>query len=210
MSDSSTIAIVDDEAPTVRALSRLLRAKGFSVLPFHAPEIFLAAMATARVDCAVLDLSMPGLGGLEVQEQLKTLGVSLPVIFLTGQGDIPTSVRAIKAGAVNFLTKPVDEFDLLAAVHTAIAESSRARASDHALADLRARAANLTPRELEVLQHVIAGRLNKQIAATLGVGEQTVKVHRMHITEKLAITSVAELVRAAARLEINPVTVVGD
>jgi FixJ family two-component response regulator len=204
MSDPATIGLVDDEPGMLRALSRLLRAKGFAVRTFESSEVFLANLADARLDCVVLDVAMPGLNGLDLQVRLKILGARLPIIFLTGQGDIPTSVRAIKAGAVNFLTKPVAQEELLAALHIGLMEGERDRAKNELLADLRARMERLTPRELEVLRQVITGKLNKQMAADLGVGEMTIKIHRMRITEKMGLVSVAELVRAAQQLGIAP------
>jgi FixJ family two-component response regulator len=204
MSNHATIGLVDDEPGMLRALTRLLRMKGFSVRAFESPKVFLAGLADVRLDCVVLDVGMPELNGLDLQVRLKILGARLPIIFLTGQGDIPMSVRAIKAGAVNFLTKPVEEEELLAAVHAALVEGERDRAKNKLLAGLQARMERLTPRELEVLRHVITGKLNKQMAADLGVGEMTIKIHRMRITEKMGLVSVAELVRAAQRLGIAP------
>jgi FixJ family two-component response regulator len=204
MSDPATIGLVDDEPGMLRALRRLLRMKGFAVRTFESPEVFLAGIADAHLDCVVLDVAMPGLNGLDLQVRLKILDARLPVIFLSGQGDIPMSVRAIKAGAVNFLTKPVEQKELLAAVQVALMEGERDQAKNKLLADLRARMERLTPRELEVLRHIITGKLNKQMAAALGVGEMTIKIHRMRITEKMGLASVAELVRAAQQLGIEP------
>jgi len=188
----------------LRALQRLLTLEGFQVRTFTSAEAFLFGPPEERVDCLVLDVSMPGLSGLELQARLKDAGRNLPIVFLTGQGDIPMSVRAIQAGAINFLTKPVNDADLLHAVHFALAEAERLQAAESELVGLRKRLARLTPRELEVLRHVIAGKLNKQIAASLGTGEQTIKVHRMRVTEKMGMASVAELVRAASRLNLPP------
>ena len=204
MTVSATIGLVDDEPGMLRALRRLLRAEGFEVRTFTSADDFLQHGASQPLDCLVLDVAMPGRCGLDLQEHLRRSGARLPIVFLTGQGDIPMSVRAIKAGAVNFLTKPVNDTQLLEAVRAAVAEAARSRSEDQELAGLRARLDQLTPRELEVLRHVIAGQLNKQIAAQLGTGEQTIKVHRMRITEKMGMPSVAELVRAAARLGIDP------
>jgi FixJ family two-component response regulator len=204
MSNHATIGLVDDEPGMLRALTRLLRMKGFSVRAFESPKVFLAGLADVRLDCVVLDVGMPELNGLDLQVRLKILGARLPIIFLTGQGDIPMSVRAIKAGAVNFLTKPVEEEELLAAVHAALVEGERDRAKNKLLAGLQARMERLTPRELEVLRHVITGKLNKQMAADLGVSEMTIKIHRMRITEKTGLVSVAELVRATQQLGIAP------
>ncbi len=204
MTHIPTIGLVDDEPEMLRALRRLLLEAGFHVRTFGSAEDFLQQFTSASLDCVVLDVSMPGLGGLDVQERLNQAGVVLPVIFLTGRGDIPTSVRAIKAGAVNFLTKPVERAELLAALRVALTEGAFRRAKEAELAEERARLALLTPRELEVLRHVIKGQLNKQIAADLGTSEQTIKVHRMHITEKMGMASVAELVHATARLGVLP------
>jgi FixJ family two-component response regulator len=204
MSDPATIGLVDDEPGMLRALRRLLRMKGFAVRTFASPEVFLAGLADAHLDCVVLDVAMPGLNGLDLQVRLKILDARLPVIFLSGQGDIPMSVRAIKAGAVNFLTKPVEQKELLAAVQVALMEGERDQAKNKLLADLRARMERLTPRELEVWRHVITGKLNKQMAADLGVGEMTIKIHRMRITEKMGLASVAELLCAAQQLGIEP------
>lgn len=205
MNPAPVIGLVDDEPGMLKALQRLLGAEGFAVRAFASAADFLERGSVEPLDCLVLDVAMPGLSGLDLQAQLRRRGARLPIVFLTGQGDIPMSVRAIQAGAVNFLTKPVDASALLAAVRAALEEARRIQHDERALADLRQRFARLTPREIEVLRHVIAGKLNKQIAADLGTGEQTIKVHRMRITEKLGRPSVAELVRAAERLGIEPV-----
>jgi FixJ family two-component response regulator len=204
MSQIPIIGLVDDEPGMLKALRRLLTAEGFHVRAFASAAEFVRGEDRAQVDCLVLDVSMPGLTGLELQEHLNREDARLPVVFLTGQGDIPMSVRAIKAGAVNFLTKPVTDTDLLAAVHAALAEARRLQDERRALAGLRQRLATLTPREREVLRHVITGKLNKQIAADLGTSEQTIKIHRMRLTAKLGLTSVAELVRAMERLGVEP------
>lgn len=204
MNPTATIALVDDEPGLRKALQRLLHAEGFAVRTFASAAAFLARDPSTPVDCAILDVSMPGMSGLELQAKLQRTGHHPPVIFLTGKGDIPMSVCAMKAGAVDFLTKPVDDDVLLGAVRVAVAESRRRKQQEHELAGLRRRLATLTPRELEVLRHVIAGRLNKEIAATLGTGEQTIKVHRMRLTAKMGLPSVAELVRAAQQLGVDP------
>ena len=147
---------------------------------------------------------MPGLDGLGLQERLAVTGAKLGIVFLTGHGDIPTSVRAIKAGALDFLTKPVRRDDLLRAVHAALDHASAQQAAAAASADLRSRYGQLTAREREVFTHVIAGKLNKVIAADLGTGEQTIKVHRARVMEKLAVDSVADLVRVAQQLGVSP------
>jgi len=198
------VGLIDDEPRMLRAMQRLLRLEGFEVRTFTSAEAFLVCPPEEHVHCLVLDVSMPGMSGLELQARLKGAGRSLPIVFLTGQGDIPMSVRAIQAGAINFLTKPVNDTDLLDAVRAALIEAERLQAEENQVAGLRERLARLTPRELEVLRHVIAGKPNKQIAAELGTGEQTIKVHRMRVTEKMGMNSVAELVRAATRLQIAP------
>ena len=204
MNPTAVVAVVDDEPAVRRALGRLLRAEGFDVRSYASAGEFLDRVRSEPVDCAVVDVAMPGLTGLELQARLKREGVGVPLIFLTGRGDIPMSVRAIKEGAVNFLTKPVDASALLAAVQAALEDLGRRRVAEEERGELRRRFDLLTPREFEVLRHVIAGKPNKRIAADLGVGEQTVKVHRMRITEKLGLTSVAEIVRGAERLGVQP------
>lgn len=201
--DSPTVFIVDDEAPVRKALSRLLRAAGFAVSAFASPEEFLAQHDLEKPGCLVLDLMMPGFDGIELQKALARKGSALPIIFLSGRGDVPKSVQAMKNGAIDFLTKPVNDEQLLAAVRAAIKKDSFARREQAELFDIRARLATLTPREQEVLRHVITGKLNKQIADDLGVVEQTVKVHRARVMEKMKVQSVAELVRQAERCGIG-------
>ncbi|MCW5558328.1 MAG: response regulator transcription factor [Verrucomicrobiae bacterium] len=188
----------------LKALGRLLRAEGFKVSAFSSGREFAAAYRPVEPSCLVLDVAMPGMSGMELQERLAREGAPLPVVFLTGHGDIPMSVRAIKAGAVDFLTKPVDRADLIRAVRAAL-ERSAAQAAERAeLAELSARLATLTPREREVLAQVITGRLNKQIADALGTTEQTIKVHRMRVMTKMGLPSAVELARAAQRLGVEP------
>lgn len=206
MNASPTIGLIDDEPGMLRALKRLLHVEGFSVLIYDSADDFLHRPEREKMDCVVLDVSMPGLNGLELQQHLNSTGSAMPIIFLSGQGDIPTSVRAIKAGAVNFLTKPVNDLQLLAAIREALAIASVCSNDSREVATLREKANSLTARELEILREVITGKLNKQIAADLGISEQTVKVHRMHITAKMGMPSVAELTRAAMRLGIFPAT----
>lgn len=203
---TAKVYLVDDDEEMLKALSRLLRTRGFTVEAYSSAKRFAAAYQPSPLCCLVLDVAMPEINGLELQERLSRSGVLLPIVFLTGHGDIPMSVRAIKAGAVDFLTKPVDHADLVRAVQAALARSA-AQASEHEeLAELSNRLATLTPREREVLEHVITGKLNKQIAADLGTTEQTVKVHRMRVTAKMGIASAVELARAAQRLGVNPAT----
>lgn len=199
-----TIGLVDDDPKMLQALDRLLVANGFHPRRFSSAEDFLARHRTEPCDCVILDLRMPGIDGLELLERLRKLEIPIPVIFLSGEGDIPASVRAIKGGAVDFLTKPVDATDLMNALRLALHEAAKVRANREAADQLRGRFATLTPRETEVLRHVITGKLNKQIAADLGISEQTVKIHRMRLVEKTGLPSVAELVRAADHLGIEP------
>jgi FixJ family two-component response regulator len=193
----ATVFVVDDDPSVLRALTRLLRADGLETRPFASPETFLKQHDATTPGCVVLDIAMPGLNGLELQQALMKLGAPRPIVFLSGRGDIPTSVQAMKAGAVDFLTKPVNGKTLLAAVRRANEMDSRARQARSEQRAVAQRLATLTPREHEVLQHVIAGQLNKQIAADLGTVEKTIKVHRARVMEKMGIRSVAELVRMA-------------
>jgi FixJ family two-component response regulator len=198
------VFLVDDEAQLRLALQRLLQAEGLDVETFESAAEFLARLSPEDAGCAILDLAMPEVDGMALQQRLAETGSNLSVVFLTGHGDIPTSVLAIKAGAVDFLTKPVKRADLLRAVNAALDRAGAQCAAAAATADLRNRQEQLTPREREVLTHVIAGKLNKVIAADLGTSEQTIKVHRMRVMEKLAVGSVADLVRVAQQLGVKP------
>ncbi len=200
---SPTVFVVDDYAPVRSAVSRLLRAAGFAVVAFGSPQEFLTQYDPHTPGCLVLDLDMPAVNGLELQRILATKDSALPIIFLTGHGDVPKSVQAMKHGASDFLTKPVNDRELLAAVRTAIEKDRALRRRQTELSEIRARLATLTPREREVLEHVVTGKLNKQIAGDLGTVEQTVKVHRARVMEKLKVQSVAELVRLTERCRIN-------
>ena len=197
------IFLVDDDAGVLKALSRLLRAKGYEIRSYTSPQEFLAQHDATVPGCAVLDVAMPGLDGLALQQSLTAGNSHRPVIFLTGKGDIPTSVRAMKAGAVDFLTKPVNDKDLLRAIAQAEEQDTRSRQSRAELASIQAKVTTLTPREREVLTHVVAGRLNKQIAGDLGTVEKTIKVHRSRMMEKLGVRTVAELVRLAEKIGIS-------
>ena len=190
-----TVCVVDDYAPVRNSISRLLRAAGFTVVAFASAEEFLARHDPRAPGCLVLDLAMPALDGLELQRILTKRSSVLPIIFLTGQRDVPKTVQALKHGASDFLTKPVNDEDLLAAVRVAIEKDRVLRRDQAELSEVRARLATLTPREREVLEYVVAGKLNKQIAGELGTVEQTVKVHRAHVMQKMKVQSVAELVR---------------
>jgi FixJ family two-component response regulator len=198
-----TVFLVDDYVPGRRSISRLLRAAGFVVAAFASAEDFLAQYDPSVWGCLVLDLAMPAVSGLELQNILAEKGSLLPIIFLTAYGDIPKSVQAMKRGASDFLTKPVNDEDLLAAIRVAI-EKGRVLRQEHAeLSEIRARLATLTPREREVLEYVVAGKLNKEIAGDLGTVEQTVKIHRAHLMQKMRVRSVAELVRLTERCGIS-------
>jgi FixJ family two-component response regulator len=197
------VFLVDDDVGVLKALSRLLRAKGYEIRSYASPQEFLAQHDATVPGCAVLDVAMPGLDGLALQQSLTAGDSHRPVIFLTGKGDIPTSVRAMKAGAVDFLTKPVNDEDLLGAIAQAEEQDMRSRQSRAELASIQAKVTTLTPREREVLTHVVAGRLNKQIAGDLGTVEKTIKVHRSRMMEKLGVRTVADLVRMAEKAGIS-------
>ncbi len=198
-----TVYVVDDEPAVVKSLSRLLSSEGFLVETFASPAEFLERVDPVASGCAVLDLAMPRLDGLALQKALSARGSELPILFVTGRGDIPKSVEAMKMGAVDFLTKPVDGEKLLEAVRRAL-EMDRARRGTRAdVAAIRRRLATLTPREREVLEGVVAGRLNKQIAGDLGAALKTIKIHRGRMMEKMGADSVAELVRQADRVGIR-------
>jgi FixJ family two-component response regulator len=200
----ATVFLVDDDAGVLNAISRLLRTRGYETQVFTSPKAFLDTHDGSIPGCAVLDVSMPDLDGLELQQALTAGSSQRPVIFLTAKGDIPTSVRAMKAGAIDFLTKPVTDADLLAAIAHAVQVDSENRHVSSELESINARLATLTPRELEVMTHVIAGRMNKQIAGDLGTVEKTIKVHRGRMMEKLSVRSVADLVRLAEKAGVAP------
>jgi len=194
------VFLVDDDPAVRRALTRVLREGGHAVEAYESAEAFLARADTRASGCLVLDVSMPGLDGLALQGRLAEAGDAMPIVFLTGHGDIPMTVRAMKAGAADFLTKPVASEALLAAVRAALDRAESVRESDAELAGVAQRYATLTPREREVLDAVAEGKLNKQIAADLGVVEQTVKFHRARIMDRMQAHTVAELMHMAARL----------
>ncbi|HQH25896.1 MAG TPA: response regulator transcription factor [Oligoflexia bacterium] len=200
----AVVYIVDDDASVRRSLTRLLQASGFLVEAFANADEFLAKREHAACGCLVLDVAMPGLNGLELQEKLAAVENIMPIIFITGHGDVPMSVRAMKAGAVDFLTKPFDEKDLLQAVAVAIERGRSTQADAARKQAVKSRAARLSPREREVLAHIISGKLNKQIAADIGTVEKTVKVHRSRIMKKMEAKSIAELVRLAEQAGIKP------
>ena len=194
------IHIVDDDESFRVAVARLLRAAGYQVETYSSAGDFFLIGPRNRPGCLLLDLKMPGRNGLDLQAALATNEQSLPIIFISGHGNIPAAVRALKAGAIDFLTKPVRKQVLLEAVKQAVIRDSERRAHYEQLDLLRSRYASLTPREHEVFGQVIAGKLNKQIAADIGASERTVKAHRAHVMEKMRVSSVAELVHIADRL----------
>jgi FixJ family two-component response regulator len=196
----AVIHIVDDDEPLRAALQRQVMAAGYRVLTYASAGEFLLAPPREGAGCLLLDPAMPGPSGLDLQEALGGHGIGLPVIFLTGHGDLTAGVRAMKLGAVDFLTKPVERETLLDAIRRALEADAARRASRGADAELRARFAQLTPREREVLELVVAGLLNKQIASRLGIGERTVKAQRAQVMAKLGAANAAELGRIAAEL----------
>jgi FixJ family two-component response regulator len=198
-----TVFLVDDDAGVLKAVSRLLRARGYQVRSYASSREFLAKHDPDLPGCAVLDVAMPDLDGLALQQALMAGTAPRPVIFITGKGDIPTSVRAMKAGAIDFLTKPVRDAVLIEAIARAQRKDAEERKLHTELAGVNAKLATLTPREREVLGHVVAGRLNKQIAGDLGTVEKTIKVHRSRMMEKLGVRTVADLVRMAEKAGIS-------
>ncbi len=197
------VFVVDDDSSVRSALSSLLRSVGLEVEVFASAQELLASSQLDAAACLVLDVRLPGSSGLELQRQLAASGMHVPIIFMTAHGDIPMSVKAIKAGAVEFLPKPFREQDLLDAIHQAIERDRARRADERDRNALGARFASLTPREQEVMVWVISGRLNKQIAAELGTSEVTVKIHRSHVMRKMKAASVADLVRMASRIGLE-------
>jgi two-component system, LuxR family, response regulator FixJ len=192
---SGTVFIVDDDASFLKSMSRLLSAVGYTVLAFESAEEFLKQLGPETSGCVVTDLQMQGMDGLRLQDALGKTANPLPVIFLTGQGDIPTSVSAMRSGAEDFLTKRSPKEELLAAVERALARAEQEREKRTHLQKLRHRFQDLSDRELEVLSQVVQGKMNKEIAADLGINERTVKLHRTNLTRKLKVQSVVELTR---------------
>jgi FixJ family two-component response regulator len=194
-----TVFVVDDDRSVLKAVSRLLRASGYSVEAFASPLAFLQDHDHETPGCLVLDVAMPELDGLELQERMASVKCACPIVFISGAADIPKSVRAMKSGAVDFLPKPFDDAQLLAAVEVAIEKDRVAREQRLQADAVHRRLATLTAREREVLEQVIAGKLNKQIASTLGTTEKTIKVHRARVMRKMGASSIVELVRMTER-----------
>jgi RNA polymerase sigma factor (sigma-70 family) len=195
-----TVFVIDDDASVRKSLARLLRSEGFAVEALESADEFLARYLRERPGCIVLDFQMPGLDGLELQSRLKEVDCELPVVFISGHGDVPCSVRAMKEGAVDFLTKPFEDEQLLAAVRRALERDRTQRAMRREREDVDGRLALLTPREREVFRHIVLGMLNKEVAEQMGISEKTVKVHRARVMEKMEADSLAELVRLAGKL----------
>jgi FixJ family two-component response regulator len=199
-----TIFIIDDDAPVRTALSYLLQSAGYVSEAYSSADEFLGRDHYAGVGCIILDVQMPGLTGMDLQEKVIRSNYRMPVIFLTGHGELSMGVHAMKKGAIDFLTKPCDDEELLAAVRRAIEKAIQARRTYEQEGEIHRRMALLTPREKEVLHCVVAGMLNKQIAWKLGIAEQTVKNHRGCVMEKLCVQSVADLVRLAGKAGVDP------
>jgi FixJ family two-component response regulator len=199
-----TIFVIDDDASVRKSLSRLLRSFEFEVETFASAELFLTRDPYDGVGCIILDIRMPGITGMALHDHLVKTNYSMPIIFITGHGDIPTSVQAMKKGAVDFLPKPFDDEELMRAVRRAVEKDVKAKAEQGEVHQILEHVNRLTPREYEILRYIIAGLLNKQIAFKLGIAEKTIKVHRGRIMEKLRVSSVADLVRMAEKAGINP------
>jgi FixJ family two-component response regulator len=201
MTETPIVFLVDDQPAVLKAMARLLQSADIKSVTFESAQAFLDSGGANKAGCLVLDLAMPGMDGMVLQQKLKELGSDLPIIFLTGHGSIDAGVLAMKMGAQDFLTKPVNDEKLLAAVHTAFERNQRARLANAEKQTIQARLDGLTPRELEVLHLLIKGKLNKQVAAELGTVEKTIKVHRAKVMSKMEVTSVAALIHLLEKLK---------
>jgi FixJ family two-component response regulator len=200
---TATIFIVDDEEGIRRSLQRLLMAHDYQVRAFESGHHFLLEHDSTVSGCVLLDLALPGMTGLQVQDALRDAGIDRPIIFITGQGDVPSSVRALKRGAVDFISKPVAEAELFEAINVALERDSALREQRNTITEVQQRVASLTRRETEVLVRVVRGRLNKQIAGELGTQERTIKVHRARVMRKMGVRTLADLVHLASRIGIG-------
>ena len=200
----STVFIVDDDRSMRQAIQDLVESVGFRAEAYATGQEFLRRQLTSHPSCLVLDVRLPQMSGLDLQRQLADTGVQIPIIFITAHGDIPMSVRALKSGAVEFLTKPFRDQDLLDAIQQALQRDSAARAQQTEIHELEQRFQSLTVREREVMTLVVSGMLNKQIASEIGASEATVKIHRGHVMQKMQAGSVADLVRMADKLKLSP------
>jgi len=203
VTEGGRVFLADDDASVRRALTRLLRAAGLEAMSFASADELLAALDDREPSCVVADLRMPGLSGLDLQDELARRGLEVPILFISGQADVTSSVRAMKGGAVDFLEKPFSETVLIGAVRAALARHREAREARREVGVLRARLARLTPREREVFALVASGLLNKQVGHELGTTEKTIKVHRARVMEKMEAGSLADVVRMAGRLGLK-------
>ena len=201
--DAGVVCVIDDDEDVRKALKRLLRSSGLAVETFSSPQAFLAYPLADRPSCLVLDVQLPGQSGLELQTALQAAELNIPIVFVTGHGDVPMSVRAMKAGAVDFLEKPFEDRDLLDSIHRALDESRERRADDAERAVIRQHIDSLTPRERQVLELLVTGLLNKQVAGELGAAEKTIKIHRGRIMAKMHAKSLVDLARMTEKIGIG-------